>query len=201
MYSPLLIVVRVVVYSLLVFGIGEGIFFDAGHPLAGSYFGEITFTEISQEIIFFVLFLFYLFFGYKWRTIQPVSNIIAFFFLLSFIREFNFLEFSWIYPSLLVLGIIAWLVVRDFKRIKQAAIEFFSVPASAWLISGFLATYIFSRLMGRSKFWKLMYDEETYRLAKAATEEGIELFGDTILLISAVEFLLYYWFEQKKRKE
>ena len=51
---------------------------------------------------------------------------------------------------------------------------------------------VFSRLMGRSKFWRLLYEEENYRLAKAATEEGIELLGDTLMLISALEFLLYY---------
>jgi hypothetical protein len=51
--------------------------------------------------------------------------------------------------------------------------------------------------MGRSKFWRLMYKDETYRLAKAATEEGIELLGDTIMLISAIEFFIYYWADKK----
>ena len=55
-YSPLFIAIRVVLYSLLMFGIAEGIFFDAAHPMEDGYFGEITFTEISQEIILFILF-------------------------------------------------------------------------------------------------------------------------------------------------
>ncbi len=195
--TPLLIVVRVIVYSLFVVGIAEGIFYDAGHPFGDSYFGEITFTEIGQEVILFCLFLFYLSFGYKWREIQPVSNVVSLFFLMSFIREFNFLIDGWIYPVLLVFAILIWLFVRDFKKIKKATILFFSVPASSWFLSGFLVTYIFSRLMGRSKFWKLLYHDESYRLAKAATEEGIELLGNTLLFISIVEFTLYYW-EQKR---
>ena len=168
-YSPLFIAIRVVAYSLLMFGTAEAIFFDAAHPMEVGYFGEISFTEIGQELILFILFGFFLIFGIKWKEIQPVSNIASLFFLMSFIREFNFLIEHWIYPVLLVLVIILWLVIRDFKKIKVATIQFFSVPASSWFFSGFLITYIFSRLFGRSKFWQLLYHDESYRLAKAAT--------------------------------
>ena len=37
--------------------------------------------------------------------------------------------------------------------------------------------------------------------AKAATEEGIELLGITIMLIGAIEFLLFYWFEKRIKNE
>jgi hypothetical protein len=92
------------------------------------------------------------------------------------------------------------LVVHDFKKIKAATNRFFSVPASSWFISGFLVTYIFSRLFGRSSFWRLLYHNESYRLAKAATEEGLELLGNTIMLIGAIEFLIYYFFEVRSEK-
>jgi len=197
-FSPLFIVIRIVAYSLLMFGIAEGILYDAAHPIGESYFSENTFTEITQEIILFGLFVFYLILGFKWREIQPVANFVSLFFLMSFIREFNFLVEGWIYPVLVVLAIFVWLFVRDFKKIKAASIRFFSTPASSWFLSGFLITYIFSRLLGRSKFWKLMYHDESYRLAKAATEEGIELLGDTLMLIGAIEFILYYWSEKRK---
>jgi hypothetical protein len=198
LFSPLFIAIRVIVYSLLMFGIAQGIFYDAANPIGVSYFSENTFTEIGQEIILFILFLVYLVLGFKWREIQPISNIVSLFFLISFIREFNFLALNWIYPALIVLAILGWLVVRDFKKIKAATIKFFSVPASSWFFSGFLVTYIFSRLLGRSKFWKLMYHDESYRLAKAATEEGIELLGNTLMLIGAIEFIIYYLAEKRK---
>jgi len=200
-YSPLFIFIRVLIYSLLVFGMAEGVFFDAGHPRGTSYFSEATFTEVAQEVIFFVLFVLYLILGYKWREIQPVSNIVSIFFLISFFREFNFLSIDWSYPALVALIVLIWLVVRDFKKIKAATIRFFSVPASSWLLAGFLTTYIFSRLMGRSKFWRLMYKDETYRLAKAGTEEGIELLGDTLMLIGAIEFFIYYQVVQKPKQK
>ncbi len=90
-YSPLFLAIRIIVYSLLMFGVAEAIFFDAAHPMEDGYFGEITFTEIGQEIILFVLFVFYLFLGFKWKEIQSVANIVSLFYLISFIREFNFL--------------------------------------------------------------------------------------------------------------
>lgn len=185
------------IYGALTFGIAEGIFYDAGHPLNGSYFGEITFVEITQEIFLFILFLAYIFIGFKWKSIRPVANLVSLFFLMSFIREFNFLKLDWVYPALVVLAVLIWFVLRDFKKIKKATIEFFSVPPSSWLLAGWFTTYIFSRLMGRSKFWLQMYSEENYRLAKAATEESIELLGNTIMLIGAVEFIIYFLFKKK----
>ncbi|MEZ5103074.1 MAG: hypothetical protein R2757_01140 [Draconibacterium sp.] len=197
-YSPLFLIARIVVYALVLFGMAEGIFYDAAHPLGDSYFGEITFTEITQEIILFILFVFFLVFGFKWPKIQVVSVAFSLFFLMSFIREFNFIIDKWIYPVLTVLAVLIWFSVKNFRKIKGATIAFFSVPASAWLLSGFLLTYIFSRLMGRSKFWRLMYEGESYRLAKAATEEGLELAGNTIMLFAAVEFVLFYVYQKKE---
>jgi hypothetical protein len=46
-----------------------------------------------------------------------------------------------------------------------------------------------------------MYSDESYRLAKAATEEGIELMGNVILLIGAIEFLIYYLAMKKIKNE
>lgn len=197
-YSPLFIILRILAYGLLFFGIAQGIFFDAAHPMEEGYFGELTFTEIGQETILFILFLFYLFIGKKWKEIGVISNFVALFFLMAFIREFNFLIDKWIYPVLVIFVLMIWLFFRDFKKIKQAGIRFFSIPASQWFLAGLLVTMVFSRLFGRSKFWRILYPGESYRLAKAATEEGIELLGNTVMLISAIEFLLYYFFVYKK---
>jgi len=200
-YSPLFIILRLFFYGLIMFGMAQGIYFDALHPMEEGYFGEITFTEITQEAILFVLFLFYIFIGYKWNEIRVVSNFVSLFFLMAFIREFNFLIDKWIYPVLMVLVILILLLIRDFRKIKQAAIAFFRVPPAHWFLTGLLITLVFSRLMGRSKFWRLLYPDESYRLAKAATEEGIELLGDTVMLISAIEFFLHYLFVTKKQKQ
>ena len=197
-YTPLLIAIRVIVYSLFVFGIAELIRFDAISPLEDALFGEISRTEISQEFILLFLVIFYLLLGRRYKPVQPVSNLVAMFLLIGFIREFNFLISWWIWPALLVLIVGFWLVWRDFKKLKSATQEFFAQPASVWFFAGVLITYVFSRLMGRSKFWLELYDESVYRMAKAATEEGLELMGDLLMFISAIEFALVFW--NKKRK-
>ncbi|MCK3685456.1 hypothetical protein [Maribellus sp. YY47] len=200
-YSPLFVALRIVLYGSLLFGMAQGIFFDAAHPMEEGYFGELTFTEIGQEVILFILFVFYLFLGSKWKEIRLMSTLVSLFFLMAFIREFNFLIDHWIYPVLVVLAIMIYLLLRNFKKIKQSCIQFFSIPASQWFIAGLLVTLVFSRLMGRSKFWRLLYSDESYRLAKAATEEGLELLGDTLMLISAFEFLFYYLMVRKKAEQ
>lgn len=197
-YAPVFIVLRVVVYSLLFLGVAQGVYFDAANPVNGQYFGEISLTEIAQETIVFILFLFYTLIGTKWKAIQAVSNLVGMFFLMIFIREFDFLIPWWFYPVLVVIAYSVWLFIRDFKKIKQSCIEFFRIPASHWFLAGIMVTLFFSRLMGRSVFWRLLYDEDTYRLAKSATEEGLELQGYTLMLVSAIEFLLYYLTEKKK---
>ena len=200
-YAPIFIIIRILAYGLLLFGIAEGIYFDAANPMEEGYFGELTFTEITQEVFLFSLFLLYFFVGKKWKDIQVVTNFIALFFLMTFIREFNFLIDWWFYPVLGVMLVLVYLIVRDYRKIKEATVTFFSQPASSWFLSGLLVTLVFSRLLGRSKFWRLLYEEENYRLAKAATEEGIELLGDTLMLISGIELLLVYLFVKRKESE
>ncbi|WP_167613537.1 hypothetical protein [Maribellus sediminis] len=197
-YSPFFVVLRILVYGLLLYGMAQGIYFDAIHPMEEGFFGELTFTEIGQETLLFLLFVIYIFIGYKWTEIRVTSNFVSLFFLMAFIREFNFLIDKWIYPVLMVLVIFVLLFIRDFKKIKQSCIAFFRNPAAHWFLSGLLITLVFSRLMGRSKFWRILYNDENYRLAKAATEEGLELLGDTLMFISAIEFLLYYYLVKKK---
>jgi hypothetical protein len=102
---------------------------------------------------------------------------------------------------LLVFAIVIWLVFRDFRKIKASTIQFFGVPASTWFLSGFLVTYIFSRLFGSTSFWRLLYHDESYRLAKAATQEGLELLGNALMLIGAIEFLIYFLYEKKNNKK
>jgi len=201
LYSPVFVVLRIVIYALLLFGVAEAIFFDAAHPMEEGYFGEITLTEIGQELILFLMFVFYWFVSRKQSEIKAVAMLLSLFFLASFIREFNFLIENMVYLILPVLVGFLWILVKNFKKMDVQLQRFFSIPASSWLVSGVLVTFVFSRLFGRSKFWRLLYHDDTYRLAKAATEEGIELLGNTLILIGAIELLLYFHFSKRTENE
>lgn len=198
-YNPVTVVFRLVVYSLLLFAVAEFARLDALYPMEEGYFGEISFLEITQEIILFVLFVLYLIAGRRYKPVQPVTNVMALLFLASFIREFNFLIDWWFYLVLPVLLVAGWLLIRDYKKLGSAIETYFRLPASAWFFAGFLVTFLFSRLMGRSSFWLLLYEEPAYRLAKAGVEEGLELAGDVMMLISAIELFLFIRATNKKR--
>lgn len=198
LYTPLSVAIRVVAYALLLFGAAEFVRLDALYPMEDGYFGEISFTEISQEAILLSLFVMYLIAGRRYKLIQPVTNVLALVFLASFIREFNFLISWWFYLVLPIVLLALWLTVRDYKKLPDATERFFSLPASAWFIAGFLVTFVFSRLMGRSSLWLLLYDDPSYRLAKAGVEEGLELAGDVIMLISAFELFIHIRFLKRK---
>lgn len=199
-FTPFYVALRIAVYSLFLYLIAEFVRFDALYPMEDGYYGELSFVEISQEIILFLLFVLYIIAGRRYEPVQPVTNLIALLFLASFIREFNFLISWWFYLVLPLVILGVWLIVRDYKKMGNAVMQFFSLPASAWFLSGFLITFLFSRLMGRSSFWRILYDESTYRLAKAGTEEGLELAGDGFMLISAVELLIWIHVKNKSRK-
>lgn len=197
-FSPLFIAVRVVVYSLLAYGAAELIRFDALYPINNEYFSEVSRTEFAQSAILLVLFVFYLLLGKRYRAVQPVTNFVSLFVLMSLIREQNNFIHWWFWPVLLLFFVAAWLVWRDFSKIKKATVEFFSQPASVWLFAGILVTYVFSRLMGRSKFWLLYYDESIYRFAKSAVEEGLELMGYLLMFFSAIEFSVLVFYKNKE---
>jgi hypothetical protein len=200
-YSPIFVVLRIVIYALLLFGVAEAIFFDAAHPMEDGYFGEITLTEIGQELILFVLFVFYFVLSRKQPGIKAVSLLVSLFFLASFIREFNFLVENWLYLVLPVFTGFLWVLIKNFRKLEEQLQRFFSIPASTWLVAGVLVTFVFSRLFGRSKFWRLLYHDDTYRLAKAATEEGIELLGNSLMLIGTIEFILYFLYSKSAGNE
>ncbi len=197
-YTPLSVAIRLVIYSLLILAAAEMVRLDALFPMEEGFYGEISFTEFSQEFILLVLFILYLVAGRRYPAIRPVANILSMVFLASFIREFNNFISWWFYLVLPVLLVMAGIFVRERKKIRPATIAFFSLPASAWFFSGFLLTFLFSRLMGRSALWQILYDENSYRIAKAATEEGIELAGNCLMLISAVELFISMGYMKRK---
>lgn len=195
------LIIRLVVYVLMMFGIAEGMLFDALHPLGDSYFGEITFTEITQEGILLILFVFFFWLGFRWKEIHLVAVIAALFFLVCFFREFNFLTPYWFIPAVIAILLILYVIYRGWRGLNHSLQVFFSQPASGWLFAGFLVTFVFSRLFGRAKFWLILYDENHYRLAKAVAEEGIELLGNTLMLIAAIEFFVAWLLLKREGEE
>lgn len=181
---------RVFVYIGIMFLLNAVFMYDAQNPTVTGKFGEVSMTEITQEVFLFLSGVLFIFIGRYNRELTPISNLISIFFFMSFIREFNNSIPFWFYLVLPLMVLFFYLLYRDRKRIFNSAHKFLEIPYTAYFITGFLITFVFSRLFGRSKFWEALLESDFNRWAKNAAEEGIELLGYTFFFIASVEIFL-----------
>ena len=121
-------------------------------------------------------------------------------FFMSLIRELNnFIPF-WFYIVLPFIIWFAYLLVKNFKKVLAAFEKFIGLRSSGAFFIGFLITYMFSRLFGKTSFWITLLGDSYTRTAKNMAEEGVELLGYTIILISVIELLVYVY-EKKPGQE
>ncbi|MCK2184850.1 hypothetical protein [Halomonas getboli] len=107
----------------------------------------------------------------------------------AWLDEFVF-DGAWqVLVSLLVLPILFTVIRRG--RAFAAELERYAMTFSGGLFAaGFITTYVFSRLYGRSEMWQAILGEQYLRVFKDAAEEVTELFGYTLLFIAMVELVL-----------
>jgi len=181
---------RVFIYIGIMFLLNAIFMFDAHNPTVTGKFGEVSATEITQEIFIFLSGLMFVFISLKNKELAPVSNLIAVFFFMSFIREFNNYIPFWFYLVLPLMILFFWLIYRDRNKLLSSIQKLLEIPSTAYFVTGFLITFVFSRLFGRSKFWEALLEQDFNRWAKNAAEEGIELLGYTFFFIAGVEIFL-----------
>lgn len=181
---------RVFVYIGIMFLLNAVFMYDAQNPTVTGKFGEVSMTEITQEVFLFLSGVLFIFIGRYNRELTPIANLISIFFFMSFIREFNNSIPFWFYLVLPLMILFFYLLFRDRKKIFNSAHKFLEIPYTAYFITGFLITFVFSRLFGRSKFWEALLEADFNRWAKNAAEEGIELLGYTFFFIASVEIFL-----------
>ncbi len=190
---------RVILYAALMVLLYGIFMIDARVETATGKFGENSMTEIMQEIILFLLGLIFLAASRLNKGMSPVTRLISLFFFMAFIREFNNQIDFWFYLVLPLLLLFAWLAIRDRKRLMTAAHQFLEMPVTAYFVTGFLVTFIFSRLFGKTSLWTALLGDHYHRWAKNAAEEGIELLGYALFFIAGIEILVYL-LKIRKRK-
>ncbi len=185
---------RAMCYILIVAGIMQLVMLDAHSGV--SQFSEASFTEVTQSVL---LLLSALMMGYIYRrpgAIPHVSLLLGAFFLASFVRENDswldlyVFDGTWqVLVTLIVLPIL-FVVIRHRHAFAE---EFKSIANSfgfGMFAAGFLSTYVFSRLYGRSAFWEAMLGEHYQRVIKDAAEEVTELAGYMLLFFACIELVL-----------
>jgi hypothetical protein len=196
----LLFTVRIILYATLMVILNFVYIHDAAHITSTGKFGENSWTEIMQESILFITGLIFIAIGRYDKELNTVTNLASIFFFMALIREFNNQITYW--PWLEIPLIILFLGLTYYNRTKfiSSILRILNHRALAWLVIGFLVTFVFSRLFGRTVFWQQLLENDYNRWAKNAAEEGIELLGYSFLFIGGIELFIQTLCDRKKLK-
>lgn len=188
---------KIIVYSLVLVLVAELIRRDAINSLGQeSKFDESSMTELTQSLVLIISAGVYLFAFIKFDTFKPLSLSLFAFTFASFIREQDsfmddyVFDGAWQTAVFIVFAIVLYYIIRHFKGFLHSLDLYIPSASFGIFITGFLTTYVFSRLYGRTVFWKAVMEDNYIRSVKNASEECIELLGYSILIISAFEFYL-----------
>jgi hypothetical protein len=186
---------RAALYILLVAGIAQGVYYEAIY-LPDTRFSEQGFTELAQTgfLGFATLLLLYVRVGL--RMLPEVSLLLLAFVASSLVREQDAHLDAYVFDGAwqLLVALIILPSLYSVIRQRRAFAEQFAAYANSFsfglFAAGFLTTYVFSRLYGRSEIWMAILGEQYDRTFKDAAEEVVELFGYALILIAVIELTL-----------
>ncbi|QBG48842.1 hypothetical protein EGM51_16085 [Verrucomicrobia bacterium S94] len=170
---------------------------DAGMVAETSGFGENSATERMQLVYLFfsaVIFARTAVHVEEWRSL---SILMAGGTLVMMIREMDgaldhLYHGAW-FPFAVLTGSITLTLAWRWRGQLQRNLEvFLYTPAFGALLAAGLSIFVFSRLFGMKDLWESVFGVEqlatVQRWVKNAVEEGSELFGYTLLFLSAYGF-------------
>jgi hypothetical protein len=192
--------VRITLYIALMVILNFIYVHDAAHITNTGKFGENSWTEIMQESLLFITGLIFIAVGRYDRELRTVAQLASIFFFMALIREFNNQITYWPYLEIPLIVLFLGLTYSNRTKLISSVLRLLNDRALAWLVIGFLVTFVFSRLFGRTVFWQTLLENDYNRWAKNAAEEGIELLGYTFLFIGGVELLIRTYQDRKKLK-
>lgn len=189
-------IARIVVYGLLMMLLSQLMFWDAGQQGQQIKFLEDTFTEWTQQLILLTMAGIFAHSAYHHKEFRCLSILLAGISLAGLVREFNnffntqVFDGAWQALASLVIITTIFLVWKHRNMFWLDFQQFQNTLSFGFLLSGFLTTFIFSRLFGRARFWETLMEDRYFRSVKNAAEEGVELLGYGLLLAASVEFLI-----------
>ena len=187
---------RIILYGFFMVLLNQLMMLDAGQEGQEIKFLESTFTEWSQQFILFFMTAIFAHCAYHFEKFRCLSIMLAGVSAAGLVREYNnffneqVFDGAWQSLALLVIIITTTLIWKSRRLFWEDLQNFQGTASFGFLLSGFLTTFIFSRLFGRTAFWELVMEEQYFRSVKNAAEESIELLGYGLLLISAIEFYM-----------
>ncbi len=152
---------------------------------------EISITEFKQA--FFILISAIIFYKASSKKIESkgLFILVSGFFTIMFIRELdNFLDVIfhgfWKVPVTLVLGITLYFANINRTTILQPLVTHNQSKEFTYLFIGLMVVMIFSRIFGTGSLWQSIMADNYHRIQKRVIQEGLELFGYSLLLYGSI---------------
>jgi hypothetical protein len=190
-------IVRFVVYGVVIYLTAEFLKWNVKHEMGASKFSEDSLVEAVQSIILLACSLIYLRVAFKYKSMFPLAFGLFAFTFASLIREQDAFLDEHVYDGAWQTGAFSLLILAAFLIYRKKDVflsnmnDFVPKFSFGILLSGIFTTYIFARLYGRKVFWIAVMEAQYARDVKNVSEESLELFGYTLILIASVEF--YYF--------
>ncbi|WP_188113737.1 hypothetical protein [Salinicola halimionae] len=168
---------------------------DAKH-IGAPNFSETSLTEITQSILLLLCTTSMLIIRQRFKVLRTVSLLLGAFYAMSLVRENDLWLDSGIFDGAweCLVAMIALPTLAAVIRARRQFLEEFAQVSNSLgfglFAAGFLVTYVFSRLYGRSELWHALMGEQYLRVIKDAAEEITELTGYSLLLFASLELLL-----------
>ncbi|WOD06734.1 hypothetical protein [Marinomonas sp. GJ51-6] len=189
-------ILRSLFYLFAIAGIAQLVSLEGYRALALAQYSEHSLTEYMQDVMALLSCILFFYASRLDDKLHIVSVLLAALLGMMFVRESDALldqyvfDGAWQVIVLLILACVA-VFLRGKLSKAYASLTEYSLQASAGIfLAGFVTLLAFSRLMGRSSFWQSVMGDSYIRVVKNIVEEGIETFGYSLVLISAIELVL-----------
>ncbi|MGV3346502.1 hypothetical protein ACGVWS_12440 [Enterobacteriaceae bacterium LUAb1] len=156
---------------------------------------EISLTEGTQEVILLIVSFLWFRVARCWSHYRELAILIGGFFSCMLIRELDFLfdllhHGSWLWFALLCTAVCIVLAFRHPVRVIHDLALFVRHPCWGMMAAGLLTILVFSRLYGMGTIWQHLMAENYVRTVKNMAEEGCELLGYSLCLLSTLIWLV-----------
>ncbi|MFG6159355.1 hypothetical protein ACGTNG_11180 [Halomonas sp. 1390] len=186
---------RALLYIALIGLLMQGVMLEA-LGLEGQRFSERGFVEPAQSLLLAASAGLALYVRLISPRLTHVSLLLLALPLASLIREQDAWLDAWVFDgawqtlvALLVLPIL-FAVIRGRHAFAREFARYANSFSFGLFAAGFLTTYVYSRLFGRSEMWQAILGDAYLRTFKDAAEEVTELFGYTLLFFAMIELVL-----------
>lgn len=186
---------RALLYILLIAGVMQGLYYVIlQQPVIR--FSEQGFTELTQSAVLLTASVLLIYTRRAFKALPTVTLLLFTFVFSSLIREQDAHLDTYVFDGAwqLLVGLVVlpclFLVIHRRRNFIAKFARYANSLSFGLFAAGFLTTYVFSRLFGRSELWMAILGERYERTFKDAAEEVVELFGYLLILIAIIELTL-----------